>query len=84
MLLNRAVSLITLVIGFVTRLRFNPNTSIKDIKDRVNFGSLGFIKTPKITKLPVKEEMNRYTVKLHFFRRVTYVLARKIACFMKT
>ena len=54
------------------------------LKDRVNFGSLGFIKTPKITKLPVKEGMNRYTVKLYFFRRVIYVLTRKIACFMKT
>ena len=29
MLLNRAVSLITLVITFITRLRFNPNISIK-------------------------------------------------------
>ena len=32
MLLNRAVSLFTLVIGFITRLRFNPNTSIKDLR----------------------------------------------------
>ena len=57
---------------------------IMGLKDRVNFGSLGFIKTHKITKLPVKEGMNRYTVKLYFFRRVIYVLTRKIACFMKT
>ena len=40
---------------------------IMGLKDTVNFGSLGFIKPHKITKLPVKEVMNRYTVKLYFF-----------------
>ena len=40
---------------------------IMGLKDRVNFGSLGFIKTHKITKLSLKEGMNRKTVKLYFF-----------------
>ena len=57
---------------------------IMGLKDRVNFGSLRFIKTHKITKLQLKEGMNRNTVKVYFFLRVIYVLTRKIACFMKT
>ena len=40
---------------------------IMGLNDRVNFGSLGFIKTHKITKLSLKEGMNRNTVKLYFF-----------------
>ena len=40
---------------------------IMGLRDRVDFGSLGFIKTHKITKLPLNEGMNRNTLKLYFF-----------------
>ena len=57
---------------------------IMGLKDRVNFGSLGFIKTNKITRLSLKEGMNRKPVKFYFFLKVLHVLTRKTACFMKT
>ena len=54
---------------------------IMGLKVRVNFGSLRFIKTHKITKLPLKEGMNRNTVKLNVFLRViTYVCADSKNC----
>ena len=51
------------------------------LKDMANFGSLGFIKSHKITKLSLKEGMNRNTVKLNVFLRViTYVCADSKNC----
>ena len=43
---------------------------ILGLKDRVNFGLLGFIKSHKMTKLSLIEGMNKNTVKLYFYLRV--------------
>ena len=52
---------------------------IMGLKDRVNFGSLRFIKTHKITKLQLKEGMNRNTVKVYFFSK-SYICADSKNC----